>query len=263
MKKYAYQCLLGFFLSGFTFAWPQEKPRLPASVITVAAASDLKFALTEIAASYEKNSGQKINLLFGSSGTLTTQLLQNAPFDIFMSADEHLVFKLAVAGKTQDRGRLYAIGRIGLFVPNSSALKADGTFKDLAAALQDGRLKQLAIANPEHAPYGQRARQALEHANLWMAVQAKLVLGENVSQAAQFAISGSAQAGIIALSLVLSPTVADKGQFELIPESWHQPLNQRMVLLKAAPSSARQFYDYMASAYARDILARYGFSLPK
>ena len=263
MKKYAYLILISFYLLGFSFAWSQEKPLPPATVITVAAASDLKFALTEIAASYEKNSGQKINLLFGSSGILSTQLLQNAPFDIFMSADESLVFKLADVGKTQDRGRLYAIGRIGLFIPKGSPLKADGMLKDLAAALRDGRLKQLAIANPEHAPYGQRARQALEHVNLWTTVEAKLVLGENVSQAAQFAMSGSAQAGIIAQSLVLSPTVADKGQFELIPESWHQPLNQRMVLLKTAPASAKQFYDYMASAYAKDVLTRYGFSLPK
>ncbi len=262
MKKYAYLILISFYLLGFTFAWSQEKPSSPATVITVAAASDLKFALTEIAASYEKNSGQKINLLFGSSGILSTQLLQNAPFDIFMSADESLVLKLADAGKTQDRGRLYAIGRIGLFIPKGSSLKADGSLKDLAAALRDGRLKQLAIANPEHAPYGQRARQALEYVNLWTDVQAKLVLGENVSQAAQFAMSGSAQAGIIAQSLVLSPTVADKGQFELIPESWHQPLNQRMVLLKTAPASAKQFYDYMASAYAKDVLKRYGFGLP-
>jgi molybdate transport system substrate-binding protein len=262
MNKFIFQSLIGFYLLGFTLAWSQEKPSSPATVITVAAASDLKFALTEIAASYEKNSGQKINLLFGSSGILSTQLLQNAPFDIFMSADESLVFKLADAGKTQDRGRLYAIGRIGFFVPKGSPLKADGTLKDLAASLRDGRLKQLAIANPEHAPYGQRARQALEHVNLWANVQAKLVMGENVSQAAQFAISGSAQAGIIAQSLVLSPTVADKGQFELIPESWHQPLNQRMVLLKTAAASAKQFYDYMASAYAKDVLKRYGFGLP-
>jgi ABC-type molybdate transport system substrate-binding protein len=99
MKKYAYLMLISFYLLGFSFAWSQEKPSPPATVITVAAASDLKFALTEIAASYEKNSGQKINLLFGSTGSLSTQLLQNAPFDIFMSADESLVFKLADAGK--------------------------------------------------------------------------------------------------------------------------------------------------------------------
>ena len=262
MHKFIYQSLIGFYLLGFTLAWSQEKPVTPAAAVTVAAASDLKFALTEIAAAYEKNTRQKINLVFGSSGTLSTQLLQNAPFDLFMSADENLVFKLADAGKTQDRGRLYAVGRIGLFVPKGSPLKADGTLKDLAAALQDGRLKQLAIANPEHAPYGHRAKQALEHVNLWTAVQAKLVLGENVSQAAQFAFAGAAQAGIIAQSLVMSPALADKGQFELIPESWHHPLNQRMVLLKTAPVPAKQFYDYLASAQAKNILTRYGFSIP-
>lgn len=233
------------------------------TVPTVAAASDLKFAIEEVAARFEKETGHKLRLVFGSSGNFKTQILQDAPFHLFMSADESFVYQLADAGKTEDRGRLYALGRIGIMVPPGSPLKADGELKDLAAALKDGRLQKFAIANPEHAPYGARAREALQHAGLWEAIQGKLVLGENISQTAQFATSGSAQGGIIAYSLALAPAMVKLGSFQLIPESWHQPLKQRMVLLKGAPPVARAFYDYIATPQAQEIMARYGFAMPK
>ena len=233
------------------------------TVPTLAAASDLKFAIEEVAAHFKRDTGQDIKLVFGSSGNFTAQILQNAPFHLFMSADESFVYKLADAGKTEDRGRAYAVGRIGIMVPLGSPLKADGQFTDLAAALKDGRLQKFAIANPEHAPYGARAREALQHAGLWEAISAKLVLGENISQATQFATSGSAQGGIIAYSLALAPAVAKLGAFELIPESWHQPLRQRMVLLKGAPPAARDFYDYLFTPAAQEIMVRYGFAKPK
>ena len=237
----------------------QAQPAVP----TVAAASDLKFALEEVAAQFERESGHKLRLVFGSSGNFKTQILQNAPFHLFMSADEGFVYELADAGKTVDRGRAYALGRIGIIVPNGSALKADGEFKDLAAAIKDGRLQKFAIANPEHAPYGARAQEALQHAGLWEAVQPKLVLGENISQTAQFATSGSTQGGIIALSLALAPSVAKLGTFQLIPEAWHQPLKQRMVLVKGAPPAARAFYEYISTPAAQEIMVRYGFAMPK
>ncbi|MGQ0727286.1 molybdate ABC transporter substrate-binding protein [Acidovorax sp.] len=230
---------------------------------TVAAASDLKFAVEEVAARFEKETGHKLRLVFGSSGNFKTQILQNAPFHLFMSADEGFVYELADAGKTVDRGRAYALGRIGIIVPAGSALKADGEFKDLAAAIKDGRLQKFAIANPDHAPYGARAKEALQHAGLWDAVQPKLVLGENISQTAQFATSGSTQGGIIALSLALSPSVAKLGTFQLIPEAWHQPLKQRMVLVKGAPPAARAFYEYISTPAAQEIMVRYGFAMPK
>ena len=230
---------------------------------TLAAASDLKFAIEEVAARFERETGHKLKLVFGSSGNFTSQILQDAPFHLFMSADENFVYKLADAGKTVDRGRAYAVGRIGIMVPKGSALKADGEFKDLAAALKDGRLQKFAIANPEHAPYGARAKEALQHAALWDSIQDKLVLGENISQTAQFATSGSTQGGIIAQSLSLSPAVGKLGDFALIPESWHQPLRQRMALIKDAPPAARAFYDYLLTPAAQEIMARYGFALPK
>ncbi len=229
---------------------------------TLAAASDLKFAIEELAARFERETRQPLRLVFGSSGNFTAQILQDAPFHLFMSADENFVYKLADAGKTLDRGRSYAVGRIGVMVPKGSLLKADGKLEDLAAALKDGRLQKFAIANPEHAPYGARAREALQHAGLWSAIQPKLVFGENISQTAQYATSGAAQGGIVAQSLALAPAVARLGDFALIPASWHQPLKQRMVLIKGAPPAARAFYDYLSTPAAQEIMARYGFVMP-
>lgn len=230
---------------------------------TLAAASDLKFAIEEVAAQFERETGNKLRLVFGSSGNFYSQILQGAPFQMFMSADESFVFKLADANKTIDRGRAYALGRIGIFVPHGSSLKADGALKDVAAALQDGRLQKFAIANPEHAPYGTRAKEALQSAGLWSAIESKLVLGENISQTAQFAASGSTQGGIIALSLAKVPSIAKLGEFALIPESMHQPLKQRMVLIKDAPPALRAFYEYLATPAAQAIMVRYGFAMPK
>ena len=232
-------------------------------VPTVAAASDLKFAIEEVAAAFERETGVKLRLVFGSSGNVKTQILQGAPFHLFMSADEEFVHELADAGRTEDRGRGYALGRIGIMVPPGSPLKPDGELKDLAAALRDGRLQKFAIANPEHAPYGARAREALLHAGLWEAILPRLVYGENISQAAQFAVSGSTQGGIIAQSLALAPAVAATGRFALIPEAWHRPLKQRMVLVKGAPAQARAFYEFISTPAAQAVMKRYGFEMPR
>ncbi|MEZ5646817.1 MAG: molybdate ABC transporter substrate-binding protein [Burkholderiaceae bacterium] len=230
---------------------------------TVAAASSLKVALEEVAFQFEKETGVKPRLIFGSSGNFYSQIRQGAPFHLFMSADEDFVFRLADDGRTLDRGRLYAYGRIGLMVPRGSPLKVDGQLRDLAAAIRDGRLRRFAIANPEHAPYGARAREALEHASLWNAIAPSLVMGENIAQTAQFAVSGSTQGGIIAESLALTPAMQALGEFALIPAEWHRPLGQRMVLLKGAPDSARVFHDYLSSPAAQTIMKRYGFEMPR
>jgi molybdate transport system substrate-binding protein len=240
---------------------PLVAPAAP-PVATVAAASDLKFALEAVADRFERATGQRLRLVFGSSGQFYAQILQGAPFHLFLSADESFVFRLAEAGKTLDRGRLYGVGRIGIMVPKGSALKADAALKDLSAALQDGRLKKFAIASPEHAPYGMRAREALQHAGLWAAIQPHLVLGENISQAAQFATSGATQGGIIAYSLALAPQVARLGDFALLPEHWHQPLAQRMVLMRDAPQAARDFYAYLAQPEAQSLMRQFGFAMP-
>lgn len=256
-RRFALRLLAAALCAGLAGS-PLSQP-----VPTVAAASDLKFALEEVAALFARDTGHTLRLVFGSSGNFYSQILQGAPFHLYLSADEDFVFRLADAGKAVDRGRLYARGRIGIMVPHGSPLRADGQLKDLAAALQDGRLRKFAIANPEHAPYGKRAEEALRHAGLWDAIQPRLVLGENISQAAQFATSGSAQGGVIALSLALAPSVARLGTFDLIPEAWHQPLRQRMVLLPGAPPPVRMFYDYLSTPAAQAIMVRYGFAMPR
>jgi molybdate transport system substrate-binding protein len=228
----------------------------------IAAASDLKFAMEEIAQAFTAKTGKSVRLAFGSSGNFRRQIAEGAPFEMFMSADEGFVFALGKEGYTLDEGALYAIGRIVIIVPTGSVLKADSELKDLAAGLQDGRVKKFAIANPEHAPYGRAAQQALTKAGLWDKLQDKLVLGENISQATQFATSGSAQGGIIALSLALSPAVSKLGSYALLPAESHEPLRQRMVLLKKAGETAKEFYAFVQQPEARAIFRRYGFVLP-
>lgn len=228
----------------------------------VAAAADLQFALQEVAVRFQADTGKSVKLVFGSSGNFYRQISEGAPFQLFMSADEDYVRRLVAAGKTLDEGVPYAMGRIVLAVPRNSALRADAELKGLQEALAAGQIKKFAIANPEHAPYGRRAEEALRHAGLWAALQGKLVLGENVVQAAQFATSGNAQGGIIAYSLALAPTLARRAEFALIPEDWHQPLRQRMVLLKGAGATSQAFYRYLQEPAARSIMRRYGFALP-
>jgi molybdate transport system substrate-binding protein len=228
----------------------------------IAAASDLQFALTDVAEAFHAADGRTVRLTFGSSGNFFRQIQEGAPFEIFLSADEEFVFDLAALGLTEGDGDLYAVGRIVLFVPHGSSLQLDGALEDLRGALDGGRVTRFAIANPEHAPYGRRAKEALRHAGLWDAIEGKLVLGENVSQAAQFATAGGAEGGIIAYSLALSPSVSDLGAYRLIPEEWHEPLRQRMVLLDAAGETARAFYAFLKSEPGRAIMHRYGFVLP-
>lgn len=228
----------------------------------VAAASDLQFALEEIAEAFRGETGMAVRLSFGSSGNFARQIRHGAPFEMYLSADEEYVLDLAHDGFTRDDGVLYAVGRIVIIAPHGSPLEADGALDGLAAALDEGRVSRFAIANPEHAPYGARAAEALRHRGLWEAIEPFLVFGENVSQAAQFATSGNAEGGIVAYSLALAPRVSALGSFELIPDEWHEPLNQRMVLLKDAGPDAERFYDYLQAPAARTILRRYGFVLP-
>ena len=228
----------------------------------IAAASDLKFALDDIAATFQKQTGKSVRVVYGSSGNFYRQIMQDAPFEIFLSADEDFVFKLAEQNLTVDRGVMYATGRIVLFAPKNAALKVDDRMTGLRRALVEGRLKRFAIANPEHAPYGRAAMQALQRADLWAKIEPKLVLGENVSQAAQFALSGAADGGIFAYSQALAPVVAQAGNYVLIPESMHAPLLQRMVLTRKASDTAREFYAYLQATAALEVFKRYGFVLP-
>jgi molybdate transport system substrate-binding protein len=254
MRHFLWAVGLVFGLAAASAVAGQEKPPI------VAAASDLKFAISEIAARFEADTGRRVALNFGSSGNFARQIQQGAPFELFMSADEDFVFRLADAGFTRDRGDLYAIGRIVLYAPKGSKLALDPELKGLQAGW--GEVRKFAIANPEHAPYGRAAQEALRSLKLWEFVQPKLVLGENIAQTAQFVTTRSAEAGIIALSLALAPEVARHGDHVLLPETLHNPLRQRMVLTRRAGETATLFYEYLKQPPARGILKKYGFLLP-
>ena len=228
---------------------------------TVAAASDLQFDLEAIARQFTAETGERVTLVFGSSGNLARQAINGAPFDVFLSADEAFVDMLANGGYARDRGTLYGIGRIVLFAPRGSPLAVDEQMDGLRALLARGPRLRFAIANPEHAPYGRAAEAALRARGLWDALQPELVLGENISQTAQFATSG-AVGGILAYSLVLGPALKDRGTYALLPESLHSPLRQRMVLLKRAGPAAQRFYEYLQGSGARALFKQYGFALP-
>ena len=230
---------------------------------TIAAASDLSFALTEIAKRFEEQEGTRVDLVFGSSGTLTRQIVDGAPFEMFLSADEAFVVQLSKAGLTRDEGTLYALGRIVLFAPKGSPMVPADGLDGLARLLAAGRVTRFAIANPEHAPYGRAAEAALRKHGLWDHLKPHLVLGDNVSQAAQFATTGNAVGGIIASSLVHTPTLKGRGTFALIPESDHPALRQRMVLPKRAGPIAERFYAYLQQPAAREVFQQYGFTLPR
>jgi molybdate transport system substrate-binding protein len=238
------------------------QPVFGADVPNIAVASNLQFALPEIVAAFRRAGGAEVRLAFGSSGNFRRQIADGAPFELFLSADAAFVEDLAREQRTLDEGVVYATGRLALFVPNGSPITPDPALAGVAAALRDGRLRKFAIANPELAPYGRAARQALTHAGLWQAIEPRLVLGENITQAAQFAASGAAQGGIVAYSLVRSPTMADRGAYALLPASMHEPLSQKMVLLKGAGATARALYAFLQQAEARAILERYGFEPP-
>jgi molybdate transport system substrate-binding protein len=226
--------------------------------VRVAAASDLKFALAELAAGYERDTGGPVQVNLGSSGQFVQQIRQGLPVDLFMAADERYVFQLADAGLTQGRGTVYAVGRIALIVPTASPLVLDPALRSLRAALPT--MRSFAIANPDHAPYGRAARQALQRLGLWQQVAPKLVLGENIAQATQFVASGSAAAGITALSLALAPEVAALTRSLPLPGDLHETLRQRMVLLRGARPEAARFYAYLQGEAARAVFRRYGFT---
>ena len=234
----------------------------PPSPPRVAAASDLQFVLAEVAERFTEATGERVELVFGSSGTLARQIRDGAPFALFLSADEAFVEDLVHAGRTRDRGVLYAIGRIVLFAPPDSPLKPTEGLEGLTRLLERGQVSRFAIANPAHAPYGRAAEQALRTHGLWERLRPSLVLGDNVSQAAQFATTGNAVGGIIAYSLALAPALQERGTHVLIDAGDHAPLRQRMVLLSNADAVAERFYRYLQEPGARETLARFGFAVP-
>ena len=229
--------------------------------LRVAAASDLQSVLPALMARFERDTRHGVDVSFGSSGNFFAQLQNGAPFDLFFSADVDYPKRLESSGLTVP-GTLveYASGRIVLWTRNDTRL-------DLArglAALAEPGVRRIAIANPEHAPYGQAAVAALRHERLYDQVRTKLVLGENISQAAQFAQSGNADAGLIALSLALAPAMRASGRYVDIPASYHPPIAQAAVVLRSSrqPDVARQFLAFLQRPESQQALQDGGFVIP-
>jgi molybdate transport system substrate-binding protein len=232
-----------------------------AQTLTIAAAADLQSALPPMVAQFEKETGGKVAVVFGSSGNFYAQIQNGAPFDVFLSADIDYPRRLERDGLAE-RGSLYeyATGQIVLWTRSDSGVDV----RSGLAVVVRPEVRRIAIANPEHAPYGRAAVAALRHEGLYDRVRSKFVLGENIAQAAQFAQSGSAEVGVIALSLALAPALTGIGRYVEIPQALYPPIEQGAIILAASRQKgmARQFIDALKGGSAARILQQYGFGKP-
>jgi molybdate transport system substrate-binding protein len=250
-KKLILMVILSLVLGGY----------LSAQEITVAAAADLQSAMQEIAARFQKESGKNVKVIYGSSGNFLQQIQNGAPFDMFFSANLDYPKELEAAGLTEaDTFYRFAVGKIVLWVRNDSKVDISSGLPSLV----NPAISKIAIANPLHAPYGQAAVAALKTENVYDRVAGKFVMGENISQTASFALSGSADAGIIALSLALSPNIKDKGRYVEIPSKDYPAIEQACVILKSSQhkEDARGFLAFVKTNAVGELLRSYGFALP-
>ncbi|MGD0513915.1 MAG: molybdate ABC transporter substrate-binding protein [Terriglobales bacterium] len=233
-----------------------------AQEITVAAAADLQFAMQDVAARFQKETGKTVKLTYGSSGNFFQQIQNGAPFDVFFSANLDYAKKLDAAGLTEPGSYYpYAKGKIVIWVRNDSKLDLSSGMQ----ALLDPSIKKIAVANPEHAPYGQAAVAAMQNDKIYEKVKDKFVLGENISQTASFVVSGGADVGIVALALALSPNMKDKGRYVEVPAGEYPPIEQACVILASSKNkeTARQFLAFIKTPAIGDLLRSYGFDVAK
>jgi molybdate transport system substrate-binding protein len=261
MRLFLCRLLAACVVLSATSGWAQEKKNSPELV--VAAAADLSAALQEIGDRYQKQSGVQLKLSFGASGSLTQQIQNGAPFDLFFSADMDYPRQLIASGAA-DQASLYqyAVGKLVLWVPADSPLDLD---RNGINVLLDPSVKKIAMANPQHAPYGRATAAALKHAGVYDRVADRLVLGENVAQAAQFVESGNAQAGFVALAHAVAPAMRGKGKYWEVPADFYPPLTQGVVVLSHSQhkKEAAEFLAYIKTKQAAELLRKYGFTLPQ
>lgn len=237
-----------------------------ANEILVAAAADLNFAIKDIIAEFEQKTGHQVKLSLGSSGNFMMQISNGAPFELYFSADIGFPRKLEDAHLTVPNTLFpYAVGRIVVWVPKDSSINVQELGMN---ALLDPSIKKIAIANPKHAPYGRAAVAALKHFDLYDKVEPKFVLGENISQTAQFVQSGNADIGLIALSLAVAPSMKEAGRYWEIPLIAYPRMEQGAVILETARKNGnfeavKQFADWVAAPTGREVLKRYGFYMPE
>ena len=230
--------------------------------LSIAAAADLKFALDDLVKQFEeKYPAIKVNVSYGSSGNFFAQLQNGAPFDLFFSADISYPQKLAEKGLGADDVFLYAVGRLVVWVPKDSPVAVG---KLGIKSLLEPSIHKIAVANPEHAPYGRAAVAALKRLNIYDQVASRLVYGENIAQTAQFVQSGVADIGLLALSLAISPQMRDAGRYWEVPLDAYPPMKQGGIILKSSKNleAARTFRDFVLGDHGRQVLDQYGFYLP-
>ena len=258
MKKIKGYGLLIVFILIFGFPLPVQA----GESILIAAASNLRFAMGDICHTFqEENPSVQTKVSYGSSGNFFAQISQGAPFDIFFSADATYPELLEKEGLTaKGTQKVYAVGEIVLWVSNESKVDFDKGMQVVTSS----EVKKLAIANPRHAPYGRAAEESLSYYGLWERVKWKLIYGENISQTAQFIHTGAADAGIIALSLAISPKMLHEGRYWVIPDESHSDIEQIYVVLKKGKGSksVRNFLDFIRGEKGGNILSRYGFIIP-
>jgi molybdate transport system substrate-binding protein len=227
---------------------------------TVVVAANMKPAMDEIYQQYKMAGGQDLRIIYGSSGNFARQIQQGAPFNLFVSADESFPMALHRQGLTVDEGKVYAIGRLALIAHKSRKMKLSLNSAELKKVIDD--TNKIAIAKPDMAPYGKAAIDFLNALGLYESAKNKIVFGENISSATMFVTSGSAGIGLTAYSLAKSKEVMQIADHLLIPENLHEPIKQRMVLLKSPPKPIVDFYAHLQSAKARDVLKAHGYSAP-
>jgi molybdate transport system substrate-binding protein len=260
-EKCSWACTVAILLTPLNFSFAARAQTPPPTVVKVAAAADLKFAMQDLAAQFEKKTGTKVDVTYGSSGNFFAQIQNGAPFDVFFSADLDYAKKLDTGHLAESQSLWkYAVGRLVLWTPPGASVDVS---KDGWKALLDPRVEKIAIANPRHAPYGKAAVAALENAGIYEQVKSKLVYGENISQAAQFVQSGNAQAGLLALSLVVAPAMKN-GRIWIVPADAYPPIEQGAVILRSSQNktAARDFLDFVRSTEGAATLQQYGFTLP-
>jgi molybdate transport system substrate-binding protein len=239
-------------------------PQLPVHAaelppIRIAAAANLNGILIELTNLFSEQAKQSVDIVYGSSGNFYQQIVQGAQFDVFLSANEEFADRLVKQGLTQGQGVVYARGRLVLWVSPKSKVTLDQDVLDVRRAFQDGRIDKFAIANPALAPYGLAASESLKRYGLMDLVQSHLVMGSDVGQTILFLKTQSAQAGMLPLSMVLPPHQLVSGPYILIPENFHTPIFQKMVLMKNAAQSAQNFYRFLQTNEARKIWRKYGY----
>jgi molybdate transport system substrate-binding protein len=228
---------------------------------SIAVAANMKDAFTEIYSAFKATGKPDLRVVYGSSGNFTTQIMNGAPFSLFISADEYFPLELYKNGKTLNEGKVYAIGKIAIIAKNSSGIKLVNEKTELLKAIV--KANKVAIAKPELAPYGKAAIEYMKAAGLWDLAKDKLVYGDNIGVATMFVSTGAADIGFTALSLAQSPELAKETNYLVVNDTLYAQINQRMVLIKGAPQEAINLYEYIQTIKAKDILLKYGYNVPR